>query len=56
MTKYYFIVNGVIYLIKETNSMSIVNDTAKLIRENYMEKGDHLEIKQVNPDGSQITF
>ena len=56
MSKYYFIVNGVIYLTKETDSNKVVNDTAKMIRDEYMEKGDHLEIKQITPEGSQITL
>lgn len=56
MSKYYFIVNGVIYLIKETTSNKIVNDIAKMLRDEYMEKGDHLEIKQVTPEGSHITL
>ena len=56
MSKYYFIVNGVIYLMKETDSNKIVNDIAKMLRDEYMEKGDHLEIKQVTSVGSQITL
>ena len=53
MTKYYFLVNGIIYMIIETNAVKSVMDTARMIKENYMEKGDHLEIQQVNPDGSK---